>query len=109
MPSPEFEFGDPVRFVFHLRRRTVHRRQAKPYGQGDYQAHLKIWTPLAGDLRHGIVIGKRLLANGEVTYDYDYGTQWMPDKAEHFTAYLVATDLRRNPVYVLPEHLNKEN
>jgi hypothetical protein len=57
----------------------------------------------------GVIVGWRTLANGRVTYgnDWDGSDQFRP--TEHFKAYLVAYDLRRKPVYVLPENLEEIN
>lgn len=55
----------------------------------------------------GIIVGWRTLANGKVTYgnDWDGSDEFRP--TEHFKAYLVAYDMRRKPVYVLPEDLEE--
>lgn len=52
----------------------------------------------------GIIVGKRTLSNGNVSVlGYDEPILYRP--TEHFQAYMVAFDLRRKPVFVLPEHL----
>jgi hypothetical protein len=54
--------------------------------------------------REGVIVGVRTLANGDVEYGgWDATTTFHP--TEHFKAYLVAFDMRKNPVYVLPEDL----
>jgi hypothetical protein len=54
-----------------------------------------------GDKRHGIIVGVRTLSNGVIEWNYEEPIQFYPDL--YFTAYLVAFDLRRKPVYLLPD------
>ena len=73
----------------------------------------KLWEDIpraAAD--EGIVMGKRTLSNGEneKLTEFDgygsfilVGTEYRA--TEHFTAYLIAFDLRRKPVLVRPEHM----
>lgn len=99
--AADLPFGAPVSFTRHLRRRWV-TREGK---------HLKAWVPEASPdetdsaPRAGIVVGVRTLANGTVRNMYEDGLQF--EAVEHFTAYLVAFDLRRKPVLVLPEHVQR--
>jgi len=99
----EYTFGQSVQFTRSLVRRYEHggtswegRKvwKAEQYpGQPDPEP-----TP-------GIVVGVRTLANGTNTYGgYDEPIQFKA--TERFTAYLVAHDMRRKPVLVLPEHLS---
>ncbi len=59
------------------------------------------------DQHTGVIVGWRTLSNGKVTYgnDWDGSDEFRP--TEHFKAYLVAYDMRRKPVYVLPEDLEE--
>lgn len=60
-----------------------------------------------------LIVGRRTLANGRVDryMEGDGGwtsyrvTTWIPD--EHFTAYLVVTDIRTKPFFVLPEQIKE--
>lgn len=112
MTDTTYAFGDRVNFTRPLNRRTVSRKvvsQSEWSGQTRYRSY-KEWTverwigdTPPEDHREGIVIGKRTLANGYVNYDYDEGTTFEPES--HLIAYVIAYDLHRNPVYVLPEHI----
>lgn len=112
MTSTNYELGDRVIFTRSLHRRNVSRDTVVgewPNERTVYRNY-KEWTlerwigdQPPEDPRPGIVIGKRTLANGYLHYDYDTGATFEPD--EHLTAYVVAYDLHRNPVYVLPEHI----
>jgi hypothetical protein len=57
-------------------------------------------TLVRPESREGIVVGIRHLSNGTVRYFPDGETDYRP--TEHFPALLVAFDLRRKPVFVLP-------
>lgn len=67
------------------------------------------WVPTRWNKGYmeGVIVGWRTLANGTVEYgnDWDAGDEFRP--TEHFKAYLVAFDMRRKPVYVLPEDLEE--
>lgn len=67
------------------------------------------WAPVhwSRDQHTGVIVGWRTLANGDVEYGngYDSGTEFYP--TEHFKAYLVAYDMRKKPVYVLPKDLEE--
>ncbi|MFS0715511.1 hypothetical protein ABC337_04805 [Arthrobacter sp. 1P04PC] len=97
-----YVFGQRVHFVSHLERRYV-----EIPGSSQWE---KKWTPkltYKGELDgagEGIIIGKRTLANGENQYNgYDEPITFIPK--ERVTAFLVAFDLHRKPVHVLPEHI----
>lgn len=98
---PEFELGDRVRYEHFLVRR--HPESGEFLGPGS------IWTTvLYGEGNRtgsgqGIIIGKRTLSDGDTLYNYDVGNEYRPFR--HYTAWLVAYDLRRKPVHVLPHHL----
>lgn len=95
----EPQFGDLVTFSHNLKR--------------GYEGGRKIWTPEpafnpwgpdAGTVRKGILIGKRTLSEGRVHHDYEDGSDWEADK--YVRAFLVAFEMHRKPVFVLPEHLS---
>ncbi|WXW93182.1 hypothetical protein SEA_BRAYBEAST_46 [Arthrobacter phage BrayBeast] len=107
----DFELGQRVRFSRPIIRMRIPTKQVEvtvklPYGQEwKEKRHVNVeWTvnPFDGPAE-GIIVGKRTLSNGYREYHYDAGYEYGP--AEHFTAYLVAFDLRRKPVHVLPEHI----
>lgn len=92
--------GLPVRFTWTLSRRTT----------GDGRSGFrKVWVTerWPGEKepksRRGLIIGVRTLSNGGVEYG-DYDTPTTYEAEERFRAYLVAYDLNRKPVLVLPEH-----
>lgn len=58
-----------------------------------------------GDVRHGIIVGIRTLSNGTITWFSDEPIVFYPDL--YFTAYLVSFDLRRKPVYLLPDDVTR--
>jgi hypothetical protein len=58
-----------------------------------------------GDVRHGLIIGVRTLSNGVIEWNYEEPIQFYPDL--YFTAYLIAFDLRRVPVYLLPDDVTR--
>lgn len=79
---------------------------ALPSGHPARSGYLKRWKPnpyyRRGDTRTGVIVGVRTLVNGYATWQYsDEPIIFYPE--EHFTAYLVAFDLRRKPVYLLPD------
>lgn len=97
--------GARINFTHFLRRA---HKPSSPRGRRE-------WSPCPNSLpglpvaviRPGIVIGVRTLANGEVDYGWEDNPTVFYAK-EHFTAYLVAYDVHRKPVYVLPEHCTPE-
>ncbi|MFS0832018.1 hypothetical protein ABC337_15310 [Arthrobacter sp. 1P04PC] len=96
------QLGQRVRFSTHLRRKTK-------IGEGYYADITKVWTTEAYpgkqyDGGEGIIIGKRTLANGKNQYNgYDEPIMFIPK--ERISVWLVAFDINRKPVHVLPEHL----
>lgn len=103
--EPEFELGDRVHYEH-----VLIRRHSRP---GEFLGPKRIWTTVRfGDGREtgqrtgsgqGIIIGKRTLSDGDVDYHYDAGNEFVPTR--HYPAWVVAYDLRRKPVHVLPHHL----
>lgn len=98
--SAEFALGDRVTFTRELARRSTDDWSGRTWEpQGEY-----------GEPKEGVVVGKRMLnngtfqkkgdPNGEGAVAYPYRT------TESFTAYLISYDLRRKPVYALPEHIS---
>lgn len=105
------QLGTRVRYKRTLTRKTSygdgvkkleHYRQWVPTSEWELQCFgmsAKLWPEYFGE---GIITGKRTLANGNISY-YDHGSNFV--MKEHFEAYIVTFDLRRKPVYVLPEDL----
>lgn len=112
----DFKLGQRVRFTHPMKRRTVPVRaiEADPAttttttGGTQYLGKRRInkeWQANAfAPEREGIIIGKRTLSNGYTRWE-EYGTEYAP--AEHFTAYLIVTDLHSKPVHVLSEHITE--
>jgi hypothetical protein len=102
--SDTYTLGQAVTFTRHLVRRTAGSQYGHPDGW------VKRWetTTPAGvtpaEPRHGVVVGVRTLVDGtNVNHGYEGGIVFRP--VRYYSAYLVAFDLRRRPVYVLPDHL----
>lgn len=101
--------GQPLTFTHALHRTIAGTDPARPLR--------KVWEPRPASWHvprtttlHGIIIGIRTLADGEFA---TAGGPYDPPEevfisTDHYTAYLVAYDLRRKPVYVLPEHATLE-
>ncbi len=96
------ELGQKVTFT-----RTLNRRS-----RYDWNAHqtVKRWETFAyegepePEPREGILIGVRTLSNGHVIYHgFEDGSEYVG--VHFFKAYLIAFDLRRAPVFALPEHI----
>lgn len=101
--SAAVQFGQRVTFTWHLTRR---------YQSDPSRGHVGVkkwlteqWPGQAEpEPREGVVIGERTLTNGENHYNgWDEPITYRPK--ESFKAYLVAFDMRRRPVLVLPEHV----
>lgn len=97
--------GQRVEFGQYLRRRSEPHPTHWTMG--------KAWRPApaaelvsGAESLSGIVVGARTLANGTVAYGGDDGSAFRAADGGYFPAYLVAFDLRRKPVHVLPEHLS---
>jgi monoamine oxidase len=110
----EFKLGQRVRFTRPMARRPVGGRNITvTEGLGDRTWERerfinRAWEPDPyAPEREGIIIGKRTLSNGHHYWESEgYGEgYWINEPAEHFTAYLIAFDLHRKPVHVLPEHI----
>lgn len=101
----DFQLGQHVTYTEHLRRRS-----AQP---GEFMGPERLWSNSWGPLYRedhrwpggkGIIVGKRTLSNGNTRWlGEDGGNGYEP--VESFTAYLIAYDLHRRPVHVLPEHI----
>lgn len=103
-PDKPLPLGTRITFTHPLYRRThtANYRTRKTWEPHPYHAD-------AAKQREGVIVGVRTLANGTRSWE-DYGDggayEFIPD--EHFTAYLIAFDLHRKPVYVRPEHVHPQ-
>lgn len=99
--SAPYELGQRVRYAEHIVRRGA--RDWEPA-----EPHL-LWSGEAYpgkrlDGGEGIIIGKRTLTEGNVIWHGpEDGSEYKATK--HFAAYIIAFDLHRKPVHVLPEHI----
>lgn len=88
-----FNLGDKVRFDMYLKR--VHAG-----------ANARKWVPIhtgpSGHELFGIVIGKRTVSDGSWSWD-EYGANYAA--SNYIQGYLVAYDLYRKPLLVLPNDL----
>jgi hypothetical protein len=97
----DYQMGQRVRFSRHIVRRSAREwEQNRPD---------RIWSAEAypGHYLHGgegIIIGRRTLTEGDVVWNGGE-EQSVYRKTRHFTAWLIAFDLRFKPVHVLPEHI----
>ena len=105
-----FNFGDKISFYNHLIRRGSTDATNARYWKSDIFRYE--WIKVNGRHRQkplittGIIIGSRTLRDGHIVYEsHDDGQEscFITDKI--FKAYLVATDMKRNPVYVLPKDI----
>lgn len=109
----EFEFGQRVVFTHPLSRVRVPVREVEVetdwFGKPGTEKRSinREWVALDKPAGAGIVIGKRTLSSGHSYFesdgDWGGGGYWQYDRAENFTAYLIATDLYSKPVLVRPE------
>lgn len=102
-----FTLGQRVRFAEHIVRTS---RQEWEKDKPDRYWSGELYPGKRRPGGEGIIVGKRTLTEGNITSAVEsegWGeyTVTTYEKARHFTAYLVVTDLHRKPVHVLPEHL----
>jgi hypothetical protein len=100
VPTVGIRLGAPVTFDYSD---ILRRQQISPY---DHRSPIrKDWRKVKwgtrGDVRSGVIVGVRTLANGTLHWYSDEPIQFYPDL--YFTAYLVAFHLRRKPVFLLPD------
>lgn len=99
------EFGQRVQFTW-----TLHRKRSSEHDSRGRWYHMHRWVCQRWETEpepkptEGIVIGVRTLADGTVTHNYDSGSEFKPTR--HFRAYLIAYDMRRKPVLVLPDYVH---
>lgn len=107
----EYLFSDEVKFINNLKKcRSDYKGSNERYWKSDVFRFewvmidkLHRQKPL---ITTGIIIGVRILRDGHIVYEsHDDGLEacFITDKT--FKAYLVATDMKRNPVYVSPKDI----
>ena len=99
-----WRLGDRVETTHRLNKQTwdpeTHRKFTL---DGRYASRTeKRWVPVDFH-QQGVIVGMRVVQNNWVERDSEYGGYAVPTK--YITAYLVAYDMRKQPIYVLPEHL----
>jgi hypothetical protein len=104
---PEPQFGERVTFSRDLVR-AHEERMGERFGR-PVAEHWRTWKrSLIEEHREGIVIGSRTLMNLERKYiGYEEGWENNLTTAERFKAYLIAYDMRRKPVLVLPADIRR--
>lgn len=103
--SADLALGDRVIFTRELERKSTEDWSGRTWEpQGEY-----------AEPREGVVVGKRMLNNGTFRkepvddgYEFAGPTVIHYRTTESFTAYLISYDLRRKPVYVLPEDISHQ-
>lgn len=92
-----FKLGDRVKFNGVL-------RKDKSGEVGSMFIRKWVWKP-GGD-REGVIVGKRVIADNYVVQEVD---KLLPSAIDvnRLTVYLVAYDMQKAPVYVLPERLEQ--
>lgn len=90
------QFGEKIQITHILKRKKEWKKH--PKWEFPNVIEHKSWESLSYSQGEGIVIGKRTLSNGYNEYHPETGNIFHPQ--EHFQAYLVAVDMRKNPVYV---------
>lgn len=91
----DWKLGDRVEINAKLMK---HETKTKPHPY-------RMWAPVPMMRTHGVVVGKRVLANNYVHHDpYAMPAAKETDKV---SAYLIAYDMRKAPIYVLPEHMKR--
>ncbi|MFJ2144375.1 hypothetical protein ACIOJF_03635 [Glutamicibacter sp. NPDC087831] len=99
-----WKLGDRVEISHRLNKQTWDPETHKKFTtNGLYSgATEKRWVPIPKKLQ-GVIVGRRTVQNNWVEHDYEYGSSAVPTK--YISAYLVAYNLNKNPVHVLPEHM----
>lgn len=114
--SEPFILGETVTIVRALVKSSEQRsRPARHNPERMTNEEWRVWKPVPlrsvvwdRDTAVGIVVGTRTLMNVERVYvGYDEGWDNDLSSAERFQAVWVAYDLRRKPVFVLPEDAHR--
>lgn len=85
----------------------IYRQQVKPdmFQHPIREPFRKKWLKTEwvkrGNHRYGVLVGIRTLSDGTIDWSFDEPVTFYPET--YFTAYLVAFDLRRKPVFLLPD------
>lgn len=105
-----WKLGDRVQISHRLNKQTwdpeTYRKfevkPGRPFEASDVVCTEKRWVPIPEQLE-GWIVGRRTVQNNWVDRCYDEASVAVPTK--YISAYLVAYDLNKNPVHVLPEHM----
>jgi hypothetical protein len=92
------ELGQKVTFQKCLRRSI--KFEANESGWNERK---NVWIEKDHTHSTGLIVGKRVLQNGISQWENEEGWVFIP--VERVVAYLVAFNLHKKPVFVLPEHL----
>jgi hypothetical protein len=90
-----FVFGQAVVVRAELQRESSSHKRDAVYLLKEWQRR-----PLSAP-REGIVVGSRMLQDGSVKLDPEYGPDFRSTSC--FSAYIVYYNMRRRPMFVLPE------
>lgn len=101
-----WKLGDRCQFSHRLNKQTWDPETYRKFTiDGKYSgATEKRWVPVPAQ-HEGVIVGQRTVQNNWVDSAGEYLNYAVPTK--YISAYLVAYDLRKNPVYVLPEHMER--
>jgi hypothetical protein len=103
-PSPRgIVLGQRVSFDYAD---IIYRQQVKPdmFQHPIREPFRKKWLKTEwvkrGNIKEGIICGVRTLSDGTIDWSFDEPVTFYPET--YFPAYIVAFDLRRKPVHLLP-------
>lgn len=106
-----WKLGDRVKISHRLNKQTWDPETYEKFAIHPYPHDQRIirqekrWVPVPAQ-HEGVIVGHRTIQNNWVDWiGDDEGNYAVPTK--YISAYLVAYDLRKNPVYVLPEHMER--
>lgn len=105
-----WKLGDRVQITHRLNKQTWDPETYEKFAISPYLYDQRIvrqekrWVPVPAQ-HEGVIVGHRTVQNNWVDSAGEYLNYAVPTK--YISAYLVAYDLRKNPVYVLPEHMER--
>lgn len=100
-PIGEVKLGTRVQFSVYIERKFG---DAMRNEFGYFLGYKKFWKLIPGKIQEGIVVGIRNLSDGRTERVPEGQDGYYIEKS--FKAYLIATDLRRKPVFVKVEDAN---
>jgi len=94
-PPAEFKLGERV-----VISQMLHREHSGPWNGEE-----RLWKPVVVAPSEGVVVGKRTLRDGKrIWLGEDEGSGFAPNGTTH-EAYMIAFDIRHNPIPALAEHI----